>query len=427
MNIVMLTNTYLPHVGGVARSVAAFASEFRKLGHRVLVVAPDFEGQPDVEEDVVRIPAIQNFNGSDFSVVLPVSGLLQEELDRFQPNIVHSHHPFLLGMTALRIARYRELPLVFTHHTLYEQYTHYVPADSSTLKRFVIELSTRYANLANQVFAPSESIADLLGKRGVTTPIDVVPTGVDLARFRGGDGGRFRDRHNIPASAFVVGHLGRLAPEKNLSFLADAVVAFLQEHNDAHFLVAGSGSMAAELTRIFQKCGLAARFHLFGTLQSSELCDAYRAMDVFAFASQSETQGMVLTEAMSAGVPVVAVDASGAREVVVDGNNGRLLKEPAVDAFAAALRWVKSLSAQDYQAVKAAALNTAKTFSMANTAKAALTCYQRLTRQSCLLDDSLFQQWLGLQHLIQAEWEIIESVAGAAGNALTGQTPDPQQ
>ncbi|HEY6131644.1 MAG TPA: glycosyltransferase, partial [Halioglobus sp.] len=139
MNIVMLSNTYAPHVSGVARSIEAFARQYRTFGHQVLIVAPEFN-QHQSEKDVVRIPAIQNFNGSDFSVVLPVTGLLGDTLDAFQPDIVHAHHPFLLGMTALRIARYRQLPLVFTHHTLYEQYTHYVPGDSPVLRRFAIQL-----------------------------------------------------------------------------------------------------------------------------------------------------------------------------------------------------------------------------------------------------------------------------------------------
>jgi glycosyltransferase involved in cell wall biosynthesis len=134
----------------------------------------------------VRIPAIQNFDGSDFSVVLPVPGRLREALDRFRPEIAHAHHPYLLGMTALRIARYRNLPLVFTHHTRYEEYTHYVPLDSPLLKRFVIELATRYANLCDQVFAPSQSIAELIRGRGVTTPVAVVPTGVEIERFAQG-------------------------------------------------------------------------------------------------------------------------------------------------------------------------------------------------------------------------------------------------
>jgi glycogen synthase len=120
MNIVMMTNTFTPHVGGVARSVEAFTAEYRRRGHRVLVVAPVFPNMPQDEIDVVRIPAIQEFNGSDFSIVLPVSGLLTEVLDEFLPDIIHSHHSYLLGVTALRVARYRNLPLVFTHHTLYE-------------------------------------------------------------------------------------------------------------------------------------------------------------------------------------------------------------------------------------------------------------------------------------------------------------------
>ena len=124
MNILMMTNTFTPHVGGVARSVEAFTAEYRRRGHRVLVVAPEFENMPEHETGVIRMPAIQHFNGSDFSVVLPTPGFLSSALEEFRPDIVHSHHPFLVGGTALRIARTHELPLVFTHHTMNEQNTH---------------------------------------------------------------------------------------------------------------------------------------------------------------------------------------------------------------------------------------------------------------------------------------------------------------
>ncbi|MDH5470730.1 MAG: glycosyltransferase, partial [Gammaproteobacteria bacterium] len=274
MNIVMLTNTFTPHVGGVARSVAAFTSEYRRRGHRVLVVAPVFRNQPVNETEVVRIPAIQNFNGSDFSVVLPVSGLLTEVLDEFAPDIIHAHHPYLLGVTALRVARYRELPLVFTHHTLYEEYTHYVPGDAPKLRRFIIEAAIRYANLSDQVFAPSESIMTLLRERGVVTPITVVPTGVQTAHFAHGNGGRFRQSVGIPEDAFVVGHLGRLAPEKNLEFLTEAVAAFLKTTSRAHFLLIGAGPSVAVIREIISREGLDARFHIAGVLEREQLADA---------------------------------------------------------------------------------------------------------------------------------------------------------
>jgi len=418
MNIVMLTNTFTPHVGGVARSVESFAEEYRKRGHRVLVVAPEFSDMPQEEVDVVRVPAIQNFNASDFSVALPVPSRLAETLDDFRPDIVHSQHPFLLGMTAVRIARYRQLPLVFTHHTLYEQYTHYVPGDSPALKRFVIELATRYANLCDQVFAPSESIRDLLNERGVTTPIAVVPTGVRLENFAHGDGAAFRAQQSIPQSAFVVGHLGRLAPEKNLEFLAEAIAAFLKTASDAHCLVIGTGPSEAAIREIFAREGLDARLHIAGTLQHQQLADALHAMDVFAFASRSETQGMVLTEAMAAGLPVVALDASGVREVVKDRQNGRLLREETIEAFSTALQWVAELSQQQMQALTQSALDTAEAFSIPRSADKALASYESLKPKSTADSGDRERGWEDVITLIKTEWDIIKSVAGAGDAAL---------
>jgi glycosyltransferase involved in cell wall biosynthesis len=418
MNILILTNTFSPHVGGVARSVAAFADEYRTRGHRVLVVAPAFAGMPEDEPDVVRIPAIQNFNASDFSVVLPVRPALNERIDAFGPDIVHSQHPFLLGMTAVRIARRRGLPLVFTHHTLYERYTHYVPGDSPALKRFVIELATRYANLSDQVFAPSESIRDLLLQRGVTTPVAVVPTGVRLEAFAQGDGPAYRARMGIPPDAFVVGHLGRLAPEKNLDFLAAAVAGFVGRDPSAHFLVVGTGPSEATMRETFDRAGLSARVHIAGILQQQALADALHAMDVFAFASTSETQGMVLTEAMAAGLPVVALDAPGAREVVADGRNGRLLREDTPAAFADALAWVAALPADARQALRNAALETARTFSMPRTADKALACYEALKPRTAAESAHNDSAWQEVVNAIRTEWDILRSVAGAGDAAL---------
>ena len=418
MNIVMLTNTYLPHVGGVARSVKAFCDEYRKRGHHVLVVAPEFSEKIANEKDVVRIPAIQNFNGSDFSVALPLSGELTERLDFFEPDLVHSHHPFLLGMTALRIARSRELPLIFTHHTLYERYTHYVPADSEALRRFVIELATRYGNLASMVFAPSESVADLLRERGVKSPIQVVPTGVKLEDYQHGNGRVAREQYGIPEKAFVIGHLGRLAEEKNLGFLSEAVLEVMKRNDNIHFLVVGTGPIQDQIRNLFDEHGLGHRLHLTGTLQGQPQSDAYSAMDVFGFASTSETQGMVLTEAMAAGVPVVALDASGCREVVEDRINGRLILQHSTRELIGGLQWVHDLTKAEYQQLCQAARDTAERFSMENCASAALNHYQTLVHQHWPLDDSLYAQWMRLRNMIGAQWEIIEGVTGAASAAL---------
>ncbi|MGV3591073.1 MAG: glycosyltransferase [Gammaproteobacteria bacterium] len=420
MNIVFLTNTYLPHVGGVARSVSAFAETYRSLGHNVLIVAPEFADVPPDEVGVIRVPAIQNFNASDFSVALPIPTGLSDDVKAFGADIIHSHHPFLLGMTAVRLARFLNLPLVFTHHTLYEQYTHYVPGDSPAFKTFIIELATRYANLCDHVFAPSESIAQLIKERGVTTPVSVIPTGVDIELFAAGDRNTARTRYGIPADAFVIGHLGRLAPEKNLEFLSEAVASVLQKNPNVYFLLVGAGSSEPGIRELFATKGLGERLVMPGILQRAELADALKAMDVFAFSSKSETQGMVLTEAMAAGLPVVGLDASGVREVIEDGVNGRLLKEDSVESFAAALQEFVDMPAYRLKKQITSALLTAKSFSMQATAKKALAAYKITAGEYAAVHSDDEEEGLtNVINLIKAEWDILAGAVQSADQAIS--------
>ena len=417
MNILMMTNTFTPFVGGVSRSVTAFTQECRKAGHRVVVVAPVFDGMPESEEDVIRIPAIQDFNGSDFSVALPVPGFLSSHLERFKPDIVHSHHPHLLGNTAVRIAGRLGRPLVFTHHTMYEHYLHYVPAEANRLRQFVIALVTGYCNLCDRVIAPSRSVADILRERQVVTPIEVIPTGVDVKRFRRGDGQGFRRSHRIPRSAFVAGYVGRLAPEKNLAFLTEAMCTCLADVRRGRFLVVGSGPSGNEIRDTFERAGLGARLHLAGSLEGQDLVNAYHAMDVFVFASQTETQGMVLTEAMSAGKPVVALDGPGVREVVRDRYNGRLLEDASSVDFASAVAEMMAMPAPQRERCKQAARETAGQFAMARCGRQLMDVYEDLREQrpSGPKDES---GWHQAAEEIRSEWELLKNMAEAVGQAL---------
>lgn len=422
MNIVMVTNTYLPHVGGVARSVDSFARAYRALGHRVLVVAPEFAGQASDETDVVRIPAIQNFNGSDFSVVLPVPGILTEALAAFRPAIIHAHHPYLLGMTALRKARRLDLPLVFTHHTLHEQYTHYVPGNSIRMGRFVVQLATGYANLADHVFAPSDSVAAMLRARGVSTPISVLPTGIEPETLSRGDRWFWRRRLGIPDDAFVVGHLGRLAVEKNLDFLARAVAEFLARTPRAWCLVAGAGPAESAIRAAFEERGVDGRLRLAGVVRGQGLRDAYHAMDVFAFSSHSETQGMVVAEAMAAGLPVVALDAPGVREVLQDGRQGRLLHGQDQREFASALRWVLGRAPAEREMLRRACRARAARFALGPLAAQALSVYERHALQPPVRRVRDAGEWYGpverVLERLRAEWDIVRGVVSAAGAAM---------
>jgi 1,2-diacylglycerol 3-alpha-glucosyltransferase len=416
MRILMLTNTYPPVVSGVARSIVAFEEEYARRGHEVRVIAPDADALDEQEDGVVRVPAIQHFNGSDFPLPVPSPGLVAATVDEFQPDVIHAHHPFFMGSTALRLARSQAVPLVFTHHTMWDQYTHYVSAELPAASRFISSLTAGYANLCEAVIAPSQSVADLLRERGVETRIEIIPTGVDVPRYARGNGEAFRQQHQIPSDAFVVGYVGRLAPEKNLPFLAEAVAKFMNGHPAAHFLVVGAGPSDEEIRAALAAASVSDRLHLAGVCEGQTLIDAYHALDVFAFASQTETQGMVLTEAMAAGKPVIALDGPGVRDVVQDRVNGRLISSENHQLFAPALQWLASRPQRKRSALASAARRTAERFSMPRQARRSLALYESLIAAANLEESAT--AWSRARRRIEAEWTLWSNVARAASQAL---------
>ncbi|MGK0189729.1 MAG: 1,2-diacylglycerol 3-alpha-glucosyltransferase [Verrucomicrobiales bacterium] len=384
----------------------------------ILTVAPVYDDMPEDEENVIRVPAVQKFNGSDFSVAYPLTGVLRRAVEDFRPDVIHSHHPFILGATAFRIARAYDTPLIFTHHTMYDQYTHYVPGDSPAMKRFANQLATSYANMCQSVIAPSESVRDILVKRGVTTPVSVVPTGVNSRKFAEGSGHGFRMIMGIPEDAFVVGHVGRLALEKNLGFLSEAMTEFLWQYPQARFLLIGGGPYNKQLVENFRRAGVAKRVHSPGNLSGRFLASAYRAMDVFAFASHSETQGMVLTEAMACGVTVVAVDAPGARETVRTGENGTLLSKDSIPEYVAALGSFASASPTDFERFRRSCLETADAFSIENSTRKLIDVYKSLRSESHTHEREDVNRWEWAMRMANAEWDYIREIADAAGDAI---------
>ncbi|MBD3379807.1 MAG: glycosyltransferase [Candidatus Omnitrophica bacterium] len=418
MNILMMTNTYIPIVGGIERSIECFSREYRSLGHEALIVAPVFKNMPDKEEDVFRIPAIQNFNGTDFSVELPVPGILKGALDGFGPEIVHSHHPFLVGDTALRVSARREIPIVFTYHTMYELNTHYVPGDSEALKKFVVQLAAGYCDLCDKVIAPSRSIKELLESRGVRTEIVTIPTGIDASEFEKGSGASIRRTLDIPEEAFVAGYLGRIAEEKNMDFLFEAVMSFLREEKDAHFLVVGDGGMKKELEKKASSSSLGQKIHFTGVLKGEDKVNAYHAMDAFVFASKSETQGLVLAEAMASGVPVIGLDAPGAREVVRDGKNGFLADKEDVSFYAGLMQRIAKAEKPRRAEMSDEAVKTARSFDYRKSAERTLELYRDTMSRKRERKERDKSIWSYAKRSINKEMEIISNMMRSAGAAL---------
>lgn len=212
-----------------------------------------------------------------------------------------------------------------------------------------------------------------------------------------------------------MGHVGRLAPEKNLEFVTHAVGRFLKDESKAHFLIGGTGPSEESIREIMAQEGVADRLHLAGMLKGKDLVNAYRAMDVFVFASQSETQGLVVTEAMACGVPVVAVDAPGVREVVRDQVNGRLLIHENTEDFVSALQWYKSQPFSRKGKIKEACVRTAQGFSMKVCDQRALDIYVALTVEGFSRRNTEEGFWSNAIRSIQTQWGLARNLTHATG------------
>lgn len=426
MNIAMFTNAYIPVIGGVERSIATFSEDIRQAGHRVLIVTLEVPGAKESSENVFRLPAVTEVGGTEFSVKLPVPSGLKKRLDAFAPDIIHSHHPFMLGDTALRVSRTRDLSLVFTHHTLYERYAYRFRQNSHTLEHIAMFIATEYANLSHLVLAPTGSIQKLIRKRGVNTPIQVIPTGVDGTIFGNGRRKKFRQEHGIPPEAFVLGYLGRVVEAKNMDFVACAAVRFLAQNPAAWFLVAGDGEAAEAVRQRVQEGGVAERVVMTGSLRGASVADAYAAMDLFAFASKTETQGIVLIESLCAGVPVVALDASGTRDIVQDDKSGIILDGDATpEAFSDRLCELKD-HPDVLQRLSEGARQRGRTFDRKHCAEKLLAAYEQLKDQQPppSQDDDA---WESLQDRFQAEWSLIKQKFSVISAALASETPGNSQ
>lgn len=422
MNVLMFTNTFTPHVGGVARSVKVLSEQLRARGHDVLVVAPTFDGHLSDSEGVLRVPSLKHIGGSAFSLPVPFSRSISKEIDEFAPDIVHSHHPFFLGAKALRIAARHAVPIIYTYHTRYDFYGHYVTISDNTFKDMMRSLSSGYCELVDVVIAPSESIQAMLVDEGVSTRIEVVPTGIRMGQFSNGNSAVGRSQLGVSPEAFVVGHVGRLEEEKNLEFLARSLIHFLQAHEAAHVIIAGQGSAEGVIEKLFAAAGFRERVHFAGVLGADDLADFYAAMDVFAFSSLSETQGLVLIEAMAAAKPVVAIDAEGVREVVSDGRNGRLLpRDTTSGEFAGALRDIAGLGEPERGEMEREAVRTAEKFTVEKMGERVERLYSEVCTSKAGLVNGDDSKWQQLWREFQGEEQILENLFHAIEAAIMPQ------
>ena len=333
MRILMVSDVYFPRVNGVSTSIQTLRQALAAAGHASVLVAPEYPAA-QVEAEIVRVPGWPIPRDPEDRLMHPRA--LAAALDALDPadfDLVHIHTPFLAHRVGVRWARRHGLPCVETYHTLFEEYFHhYLPfLPKSWLAAAARMISRKECDFVTAVIAPSSAMKNALLAYGVSSPVHVIPTGLRLADFADCDGAAFRERHGIAPERPVMTYVGRVAFEKNLDFLLRVTEETRRSLPDVLFVIAGEGPARAPLERAVAKRGLTENVRFVGYLErKTELPACYCAADVFVFSSRTETQGLVLLEAMALGVPVVGLAEMGTKDVLKEGEGCRIAPDDVV-------------------------------------------------------------------------------------------------
>ncbi|WP_150910524.1 glycosyltransferase [Marinobacter halotolerans] len=327
LRIAMFTNNYLPFIGGVPISIERLRRGLQALQDSVLVVAPRYRDQPKNEDNVLRVPSLLSMGEKrEFRLANIFLRRIRTRLKIFQPDVIHLHHPFWLGSLGLFMGRLLKVPVIYTYHTRLEHYAHFVPLPGNLFRNLISHaLVKRFANKCDAVIVPTYSTEEYLRMIGVKSATFVQPTGIEYHRFQevsDEEVSSLRKTLGLTDETVFVS-VSRLSNEKNIDFMIDAIHALRQRTDKPfRFLMIGEGHQRERLQSRIDELDLGQHFTLVGAIPPEDMAIWYHLGDAFLFASKSETQGMVILEAMAAGLPVVAVRSSGIDDVVRQDFNG---------------------------------------------------------------------------------------------------------
>lgn len=402
MKIALMTNNYKPFIGGVPISVERLAEGLRKEGHEVVVFAPTYdESQENFNEepDVVRYHSLLKGVAGGVVIPNPIDPKIEREFKEGDFDIIHVHHPIAIGNTAIYLSKKYNIPLAFTYHTRYEQYLHYLKpvmwmekgasreGNFHKLQKKALEVVQEklvpgyiinFIKHCNHVFAPTEGMRDyLIDISDIdVSKVSVLPTGlkeesyhVELQNVE-----RIREKYDaLDCPLFI--SVSRLAHEKNIPFLLHVLAYYKMIYKKPfRMLFVGEGPNREDYEKLVHDLHLEREIIFTGLIPNEKLPDYYRVADLFMFASKTETQGIVILETMAAETPVIAIDATGVKDLVVNGVNGYLVKEEVAE-FAERINRVMQDSRLHFELSKSA-YETACSFRQDIIAQSAATTYK---------------------------------------------------
>ncbi len=382
MHILMISDVYFPRVNGVSTSIRTFRNELVSLGHEVTLIAPQYPNEIEHEDWIIRVPSrAVPLDPEDRLMQRDYISALANDLKWHKFDLLHIQTPFVAHYAGIELSRKLDLPRVVTYHTHFEEYFHhYLPLVPRPLLRYFARIINRIqCNQVDAVIVPSTAMKKVLGDHGVSCPVEVIATGLSQDLYKPGNGYAFRQKLDIHPERPVLIHIGRVAHEKNIDFLLQMTDVLRRSVSDLLFIIAGEGPAQDHLTELVKKLGLETHVRFVGNLdRATELLDCYRAGDVFVFGSRTETQGLVLLEAMAQAVPVVSIAELGTIDILRDCE-GAIISAEDKHEFASRVEAVLTNREKRLQLAENAG-HYAKTWSARHFAEKAVKFYESTLR-----------------------------------------------
>lgn len=380
MKIGIFTNAYHPLVSGVVNAIDCVEQGLSRLGHQVFVIAPEYPSYQDSGNTVIRFPSVRLTSRADFPIPIPYIPRLTRYIEDLRLDIVHAQHPFLLGVLGQRIAKKKKIPLVFTFHTLYEQYVHYAPPllPRPFLRYYVRKMVSSFVRQCDAVVVPSPSILELVHRYGGDGRSIVIPNAIQLKTFQKADGTSIEKKYGLTGKKTMI-FVGRLAEEKNLSFLLKAHAKIISRIPDAVLMLVGDGPFKTSLQEQAQHLKIEQNVIFTGMVPYPQIPSFFKSSQLFVITSTTEVKPLAILEAMASGLPVLAVKASGAVDTITDEVDGYLTRHDE-DEFAAAA--ILLLTNEKKRALLSRnALKTAESFDSSAMARKLERLYMRLKHE----------------------------------------------
>jgi 1,2-diacylglycerol 3-alpha-glucosyltransferase len=322
LSIVLVTNNYIPYQGGVVSSIIATRQALEQQGHKVAIITLDFTGSHQPEPGVIRVssPIRFMYKKNHMAVPLQSTATLATIFDHCKPDLVHVHHPFLLGQAAVQTAQQKNIPTLFTYHTLYEHYLHYVPLPKLITQPALESRLRSFCRSVDGIIAPGSFVEKQIRTHVPEQKIQIISSSIAPLFFN------HEPPHKPLYEPYTLLTVSRFTPEKNIPFLLN--VMNLLKRVPVRLMLAGYGSGYESLkVYAYKTLGLSTDQIIFIEKPAKqELLELYSKAHLFLFASQSDTQAIVLAEAMSQGTPVIALHGPGQEDIIINGYNGFLVE-----------------------------------------------------------------------------------------------------